>query len=480
MASFPTTPGDIVKNALQYLAACTLISCSFAAHATGPTIEDMVLKVDGQPYFIRGMNYSPETRGWPNNALTSTGPQGQDHSKGAWLCSGTNEYDPADWHSACDDNDLTGALVSGTPNNGSYNGALRAQVWDRDLADMQQLGVNTIRLYDVQGGAVNGTAFKSHIEFLSDALQHGIHVIFPVLTTYENSQPLATVQTVVTQLVNETCNNPAILAYNVGNELPLSDAQTRTNIKAAIDIVHSQCPGALVTYTDNDDISGDANSWIINGDNISPALDVLGNQPGVKGKGIDFLMINEYRNDGDGGLSAYDTFFGQIKQLTSTYKIPFAIGETGAYDNQPFARDWYNKEWSYLLKHSGDVNNLGALYFEYTDEPIKKSIAQDPSDNGHQQFMGIVTANWPSASDEENYADQPDNLHKDDSYAGIPSFTDSNGKTVSFLYSNQVNTKTNGDKINSGTGRYTMFSNGTVCNYQTGQTLSPTSGPCAP
>ncbi|QAU24534.1 hypothetical protein EO087_11505 [Dyella sp. M7H15-1] len=457
-----------MNNTLKWLLTSSLLGGSIAAaHAAGPAIDPNTLQltVDGQPYFIRGMNYAPETRGWPGNGLTSVGPQGQQHKNGAWLCSGTNEYSPGDWQSACGDNDLAGKLTDTTVNNKAYNAAL-TQVWDRDLGDMQRLGVNTIRLYDVQA-----SQFKKHTDFLNEASQHGIRVIFPALTTYTNSHP-DTLPGTVTALVNETCPSgalhPAILAYNVGNELPLSDAQTVANIHTAISIVRRECPGALVSYTDNDDISGGSNSWIINPQGISPALELLGNSKHTKGKGVDVFMVNEYRNDGNGGLSAYDTLFQQIQALTTAYQIPFAIGETGQYDNQQFSPNWYNNEWAYLLKHSQNVHNLGALYFEYNDEPIKKDIARDPTDNGHQQFMGIVTADWPKGRSEEEYIDVP-TIHKGGSYAGIPSFSDSNGVIISFPYSNQNN---------SSTGRYSMFSDGTVCNYQTGPSPSPTSGPC--
>jgi hypothetical protein len=450
----------------QCLLVPALLSIAVAAHAAGPSIDPstLTLEVNGQPYFIRGMNYAPETRGWPGNALTSVGPQGQQHKNGAWICSGTNEYAANDWQSACGDNDLAGKLVLSTQANSTYNAALQSSIWARDLGDMQRLGVNTIRLYDVQAG----TNFKSHIDFLNAALQHGIRVIFPALTTYTNSQPPDAVKAAVTNLVKETCGNPAILAYNVGNEFPLGDVNTVQNIKSAITVVRQLCPAALITYTDDDDVSGSNNSWPLNPQGISPALQILGNVPGQKGSGVDIFMVNEYRNDANGGLSAYDAFFQSIGNLTAKYKIPFAIGETGQYDDQQFSKNWYNNEWKYILVHSHAVHNLGALYFEYADEPIKKGIAKDPTDGGHQQFMGILTAGWPPINMEDQYTDVP-NIHKDNSYAGIPSFTDTDGTTVSFPYSNQNN---------SGTGRYSMFSDATLCNYQTGQTVSPTAGPC--
>jgi hypothetical protein len=467
-----------MKKLTISVALTSMMAFSAAANAAATINPNTLeLKVNDKPFFMRGMNYSPETRGWntiPNggtsNQFTSKGPQGQDHSKGVWLCTLANEYAAVDYESSCRDNDLTGLLTGPTSYNlnTNYNEALKKR-WERDLTRLQSIGVNTIRLYDVQAGKEEGKLLKNHKPFLDLALKKGIYVIFPALTDYvknnDGGPEGITVKASVTNLVKETCGHPAVIAYNVGNEFP-HDAATFSKVKQAISLTRQLCPNSLITYSTEDD----PGYWAVN-DGKSRLLETLGNVagPNKSNTGIDFLLLNEYRNEANGGVAGpYPAMFAQMKKLAETYRVPVAIGETGEYDNQRFNPNWYNDEWKYILNNAKDNYVLGSLYFAYHDEPIKKGTL----DNQH--FMGIVTAAWPSATTSfESFAD-PDDVVKDKNYTGIPDFTDpipdpNTGLKTTIRYPNS--------KV--GVGRFDMFSDTSRCNYLTGQDLSPTTGPCA-
>lgn len=265
----------------------------------------------------------------------------------------------------------------------------------------------------------------------------------------------------MTNLIKETCGHPALLAYNVGNEFP-PDNKVFDDVKKTISIIRNKCPSALVTYSTEDD----PNRWSIGEANKnkevkeSPLLKALGNVPGSSksATGIDFLLLNEYRNDANGEVKGpYPQMFAQIKTLAEAYRVPVVIGETGEYDNQHFNSNWYNDEWQYILHHAKKNHVLGSLYFSYNDEPIKKG--------GNQRYMGIVTAAWPQNVDMNTFFDPEDKV-KDQSYTGIDKFT-ADGQNISYP----------GSKV--GVGRFDMFTDTRRCNYLTGQELSPTTGPCA-
>jgi hypothetical protein len=87
------------------------------------------------------------------------------------------------------------------------------------------------------------------------------------------------------------------------------------------------------------------------------------------------------------------------------------------------------------------VGNLGAVYFEFNDEPLKKQVSGVSND----ACMGIVTANWPDARNMDALIEPP-LIIKDASYKGIPTFNNGTDH-VRFAGSEK------------GLGRYEMFVN---------------------
>ncbi|HKT97290.1 MAG TPA: hypothetical protein VJS30_12240 [Paraburkholderia sp.] len=435
---------------LKWLPALLVALAATNAHAHTTLINNQ-LHVDGQRFFIRGMVYSPEPRGWTTENRADGGTPFQIAGKPyVWLCSGTHaqSLDSNSWSSSCYDDDLTGKLKSSADGvNDRYNQALEKR-WKLDLDDMQKMGVNTLRLYNINNH------LKTHTAFLDELNHRHMKVIYPVLTDYASKQNLNTVRTIVTDIVKETCNKPAVIAYTVGNEFDVDILENPNGpraqaVKTAAQIVHGLCPGPLTTYAAVDNPA----AWALNAHGESRLMTALGPA------NIDIITINAgYRGDASqpGPRGAWDRLFDDAQKLTARYNKPFLIGEVGAHDDEDsrYGRQWYNHVWSLILKRSDAASNLGAVYFEYNDEPMKKSVSETastpPGKRSHDKYMGVTTAAWPrSGSDPLDFhvsADLP-NIPKTANYKGIPAFQDGNRQIVFY------------DNTSVGAGRYEMFVN---------------------
>lgn len=425
--------------------------------------------VDGVPFTINGMVYAPEPRGW-----TTKKPEYQVGGKPfVWLCSGAHaeDGDLKNWTSACYDDDLAGQLVNSSDGvNQKYNAAL-VKRWKHDLDDLQLMGVNTIRLYNINNNR------KTHGAFLDELNRRNMKVIYPVLTDWAATN-LDDVTDIVDGIVKETCNKPAVIAYTVGNELDVAIMDTPNSrqakaVRKAADRVHALCPGKPTTYAAVDDVT----RWGLVGQK-SPLLEAINGDPATKeyADRIDIITVNAgYRGDASqpGAQGAYKNLFDAAHNLTTQYKKPFLIGEVGVHDHDDsgYNRHWFNYVWRIILKDSEYANNIGAVFFEYNDEPLKKTIAGHSND----PYMGVTTAAWPKNATSPNENGLFDfnktadlaNIRKTSTYGGIENFHDGQ-QTINFPNSSR------------GAGRWEMFVNDGkgigACSYKSSpnpQTISP-------
>jgi hypothetical protein len=413
-------------------AALLTTAFSYAADPKPYIGEDLQLRVNGKAFFVRGMAYAPEPLGFPANAMQTKSQYGWNYSQGAWLCGPANQYAANDWQSPCADDDLFGTLALTTPANGAYNAAIQAK-WERDLDAMKKMGVNTLRLYNVNPDG------KNHLPFLDAVAKRNMYVIYPALSNYlAREAPGGFKKELVQAIVSETCpgkvQHPAILAYTAGNEItPVENQEDASRIRQTMEIVKATCPGALVTYAHNDNPP----DWVMannqNGQSVLMEKFPL----------MDFLTVNIYRkNPNNGDIDAYyKLFYSDIKGVTEKYRKPFLIGETGEHQNDRFKPFWFNYEWQYVVANSTQVGNLGAVFFSYNDEPIKKSRSGTSND----VYMGIVSAGLAPLNKKDQAIDPPDRFKTAD-YQGIPDYTDG-GYAIKHPGSEK------------GAGRYEMFVN---------------------
>ncbi|WP_058479807.1 hypothetical protein [Legionella waltersii] len=359
-----------------------------------PKIEDYKLMVNGRPFIIKGMAYAPEPKGFPGNKISGKSEYGWEYKNGAWLCMPANQYNPNDWKSPCDDDDFFGTLKIESAANETYNKELQSK-WERELDQMQNIGVNTLRLYNIN------SVGKDHIAFLDEVSKRNMYVIYPILTDYLSKQANYDKNKIVNS-IKEVCGNKAILAFTAGNELPVfEDKATLARVNEVVDLIHQNCPGSLVTYAMADDPS----KWAVSKEGeTSELVEKIPN--------VDFITVNAgYRGDPSTNAShGYnELFFNQIQLTTEKYKKPFLIGEVGKHLNDKYGPTWFNAVLKIILNRSTEAHNLGLVFFEYNDEPIKKSAAGTSNDI----TMGITKAGVLQPGTESTVQD-PANEQKTD------------------------------------------------------------------
>jgi hypothetical protein len=113
---------------------------------------------------------------------------------------------------------------------GPANGWFQA-VWERDFPVMQDLGINTLRLYNanpttrqatVEQLGTNGiteAVGKNHIPFMDMAAQYGFKVIFPLVgdQTILTTSSEATVKQLLRNQIDEVGNHSALLVSSISN-----------------------------------------------------------------------------------------------------------------------------------------------------------------------------------------------------------------------------------------------------------------------
>jgi hypothetical protein len=165
------------------------------------------------------MCYNPVPLGWSQIQSDQTG--------GAGYCS-TKKTAWGDWKSACYDSDFfDGSAASSDrypPGPTSWFKAL----WQRDFPIMQDLGVNTLRLYNanpttlqytVDNVGKNGIQYplgKEHITFMDMADKYGFKVIFPLVgdQTILTQESEDTIQQYLRNQIDEVGNHTALLMWN--------------------------------------------------------------------------------------------------------------------------------------------------------------------------------------------------------------------------------------------------------------------------
>jgi len=279
--------------------------------AAMPTAEAAVVKahgfqitLNGEPFVIKGMNYSPVPIG----------------------------VAPGD----------------GLP-YGDYFVPAYANVWKPDIDKMRQAGVNVIKLYagdpDRNAGAPGSSG--NWKDFLDYCYNGGTKPIYVVMFSYTQGPVIAAggegLDNYIRhydKLVKSTIRHPAVFGYMVGNEIfggVTENPQFWTNFGKLIDAANGaglsrgQQPFLMTATNDN---FTPAHFW--------PAIR-LGEQSG-KLSHLDAWSINVYRGPEFGGSG--NSVFTQYRELLNSLSIrkPLIFGEWGTPHTTRRAPDYYGTE----------------------------------------------------------------------------------------------------------------------------------------
>ena len=254
------------------------------------TANGFQLKLNGQPFVVKGMNYSPVPIG--------TAP--------------------------------------GNPPYGDYFVPNYANVWKPDIDKIREAGVNVIKLYagnpDMNAGAP-GTA-GNWKAFLDYCYNGGNKPVYVVMFSYTQGGVIAQGGTGLNnyirqydELVKSTVKHPAVFGYLVGNEIfdgVTQNPQFWTNFGTLINAAQgaglSQGQNPFLMTAINDEFTPQT-SW--------PAIK-LGEQSG-KLTNLDSWCINIYRGPefGGAGNSVFTQYLALMNSFPTPLRKPLVLGEWG-------------------------------------------------------------------------------------------------------------------------------------------------------
>ena len=322
----------VITTVILFAAATTLRAAGAGASGTVVKADGYNLQLDGKPFVIKGMNYSPV----PIGTVPSAAPYG-------------DYFVPA-----------------------------YANVWKPDLDKIREAGVNVIKLYagnpDLNAGAP-GTA-GNWKNFLDYCYNGGNKPVYVVMFSYIQGGVIAAGGMGLndyirqyTELVKSTVKHPAVFGYMIGNEIydgVTGNATFWTNfgklIDAANDAGLSQRSEKPFLTTATDDNFTLQNSW--------PAIK-LGEASG-KLKNLDAWGINVYRGPEIGGSG--DPIFTQYADLKT--KKPLILSEWGTPHTTRPAPGVYGTSATEPVKNLDDVpeSDMGTGQPYYAAEPVAKFL----------------------------------------------------------------------------------------------------------
>lgn len=354
-----------------------------------------------EEFFIKAIAYQPEPLG------IQMMPEGG--FGGAGLCS-VKMTPFGEWRSACIDSDY----FDGGDDPERYPPGPNmwfSSLWERDFPIMKELGVNTIRLYNVNPttreasvkfsqsgtGGVTKPYGKNHIPFMDYAHENGFKVIFPLVSDEEalTNDSKDELHQKMQNLIDEVGDHPALLMWSIGNELFLDDPSRRHLLDTINDMSEFTREYTMEKYSRRVPVTHCVvdipTSYKFYVDNLK----------------VDIFCANAgYRSD-----SLTDLFSGNPAQnfpgfteLSKTSGMPLFIGEIGwlsvnnsaNYDNP----GWFNKVWKDVVDHMDD-GCIGGTYFEYSDELFKKDAPIDQTQLGLVSLIPYEKDGKSSAEDED-------------------------------------------------------------------------------
>lgn len=363
--------------------------------------EDLHMMVEGKEFFVKGVSYNPFPLGV--QSMNIHGPD-KDYGGGGFCSAKSTMF--AEDKSACFGSDMfDGSPAPPDRSPPGPTGPWWKPVWERDFAYLKQLGINTLRVYNLNPytkhlletrssipGVIDPQLGAQHLPFLDYAHENGFKVILPIVTDQTmlmlSSHQFLT--DVIESQVEELGNHPALLAFLVGNELGLD------NNPALLNLVNRMMH-KVRWYT--------FQYW----NRTVPVSTALIDNPDtydryIRELDVDFFTINVFRSISLQSLFEPDVqgrFMGW-EEASKQHNLPLLLGEFGEHQQTKLTEeipDWFNQQWKAIVDNM-DNGLVGAIFFEYCDEPYTKT-------DNHQQDMGIVRFE-PAYDDNNRSSIEPD------------------------------------------------------------------------
>ena len=332
--------------------------------------KDWQLLVDGKPYFIRGMNYSP----------TKIGQSPDDGSLKNWMEEDENK------------NGLTDAPYDAWVDENRNNKKDEDEQALGDFKLMQEMGVNTIRIYHhpypLNKGLLMDLYKKQGImtiigDFLG-AYTIGSEADWYKGTDYSNHQQQRKMLESVRKMVEEFKDEPYILFWILGNENNYGIANNAKEDPEAFYRFVNQAAGLIHQLDPKHPVA------ICNGDTLF--LDIFARECPE----IDIFGCNTYRgNYGFGGLWEDVRDFDKPVFITEYGCPAYMQGKSKEIAEEKQA-EYHQGCWEDIKNNAafskGAGNSLGGVVFEWLDE-WWKSYNPD-AHNTNRNFAGPFPDGW--------------------------------------------------------------------------------------
>jgi len=341
---------------------------------------DWQLLVDGRPYIIKGITYAP----------TKVGQSPDEGTLGNWMEEDFNNNGKIDGpYDAFVDKNRNNLQDKNEPNIG-------------DFRLMQEMGVNTIRLYH--------HPLKVNKELLRDLYKkYGIMVIMGDFlgkytigsgapwypgTDYNNLEHKKKMLESVTQMITEFKDEPYILFWLLGNE----------NVYGFACNANKE-PDAFFRFTN------EAASYIKSLDPEHPVGICSGDtlfldKFGKDSPDVDIFGTNAYRGD-----YGFGSLWRQVKQeadrpvFITEFGCPAYAEGRSSYESERMQAEYHRNAWEDIENNmafaAGEGNSLGGIVFEWLDEWWKayepsihdtKGLFSGPFPDGfmHEEWLGVA------------------------------------------------------------------------------------------
>lgn len=361
---------------LLSLLSLTLHHTCLADTHNDVVIKDLKLYVQGTEFIIKAMAYQPAPLG-----IASM----EDEYGGTGFCSSKmtvfGEYKSACFGSDYYDGATTDPLRY-PPGPMDKTGAFLPWwklSWDRDFVKMKDLGVNTIRIYNMnpftkaflklypnEYPVTQPKRAAEHLPFLDLANKFGFKVIVPILQdeSFLMSTPSDLLDKHIESQVKEMGNHPALLMFCLGNEMGVErkpDVLRLVNEKMQVvrdkmKQIHNRV--VPVTHAVADDHT--TYEYLIE----HLKVDVFTTNAGYRNIEMEPLWTGE------------GNFIGWAER-SKQKNLPLFIGELGMHQHSDEITkkipDWFNRQWKSVVTHI-DNGTIGACFFEYSDEINKGEL----------------------------------------------------------------------------------------------------------